>query len=336
MNSRQNAFYWSFGVGTWYRTRVRISWLYPLLIAGICFKLGLPMGLALGGILFLSTLLHEFGHIIAGRAMDGTGDEILIWPLGGLAFVDAPNSTSAQIITAAGGPIVNFFLCSLTLPFVIVSRAYARAAFNPFYLPMSAEQFGADLINDLLVLTFWLNWSLFLISLLPAYPLDGGRILRALLVSRFPSMQAAEIWVRIAFATALALAVTALLMDHTFLMSIGFLLALLAMQESMHMQASENYEDSFMGYDFSQGYTSLERSETKRAEPRPGIVQRWRERRRAEKQKRIEQQQQEAETKLDLLLAKVHEQGLNSLTEAEKRQLQNASHRYRSKGQETG
>ena len=331
MNSRQNLFFWSFGLGTCYRTRIRISWLYPFLLLVLCWKLGVQLGGAIGGILFLSTLLHEFGHIIAARAMDGTGEEILIWPLGGLAFVDAPSSTRAQIVTAAGGPIVNFFLCAMTLPFVAVSREYASAAFNPLVLPMSSEQFGVDLVGDLLVLTFALNWMLLLVNLVPAYPLDGGRIVRSILVGHLGGMQAAEYSIRVAYFSALLLALVALALDHTLLLGLAFMLTLLAMQESLHMQAGESYEDSFMGYDFSQGYTSLERTETKRAEPRPGFITRWRERRRADKRRRLELEQQEAATKLDLLLAKVHEQGLDSLTEAEKRQLRNASQRYRSK-----
>jgi Zn-dependent protease len=334
MNHRQNALFWSFPIGTWYRTRVRVSWLFPLLCFGVCYKLGLPLGSAVMGILFVSTLLHEFGHVIVARAVDGTGDEVLIWPLGGLAFVDAPNSTRAQVFTAAGGPLINFFLCIIALPFVLKSD-YSSVAFNPLQLPMTSQQFGLDLVNDLLVLTFTLNWMSLLINLIPAYPLDGGRVARSLIIHRLGAPVGVEVFLRLTYASAFVLAIVALCFaDHMLLLCLAFTVAILAMQESMQIQAGEAYEDSFMGYDFSQGYTSLERSERKGAEPSPGLIQRWRERRRAEKRKREELQQQEVETKLDFLLAKVHEQGIDSLTEAEKRQLRNASDRYRSRGKE--
>jgi Zn-dependent protease len=61
--------------------------------------------------LFLIVLLHEFGHCFAARRMDGEADEILMWPLGGLAYVTVPHTPRANLVTAAGGPAVNVFLC---------------------------------------------------------------------------------------------------------------------------------------------------------------------------------------------------------------------------------
>jgi hypothetical protein len=115
------------------------------------------------------------------------------------------------------------------------------------------------------------------------------------------------------------------------LLVLAFLIILLAMQEHYQLQASESYDDSFMGYDFSQGYTSLERSESVKPERRVGLWQRWLAKRRADKMRRIELQSQESEQQLDAILAKVHEQGLASLTPSEKRLLKRASNRYRGK-----
>ena len=65
------------------------------------------------GLMFLSVLLHEFGHCFAARRVDGDADEILLWPLGGLARCDVPNTAWANFILAAGGPAVNLVLCLL-------------------------------------------------------------------------------------------------------------------------------------------------------------------------------------------------------------------------------
>jgi Zn-dependent protease len=61
--------------------------------------------------LFVVILLHEFGHCFAARKVDGEADEILMWPLGGLAYCSVPHTPRANLITTAGGPLVNVILC---------------------------------------------------------------------------------------------------------------------------------------------------------------------------------------------------------------------------------
>src|SRR3954462_11645116 len=75
--------------------------------------------------LFVIVLLHEFGHCFAARRVDGEADEILMWPLGGLAYVSVPHSPRANLITAVGGPLVNVGIC----------LAAAGALFAASYLP---------------------------------------------------------------------------------------------------------------------------------------------------------------------------------------------------------
>ena len=89
-----------------------------------------------------------------------------------------------------------------------------------------------------------------------------------------------------------------------------------------------------MGYDFSQGYTSLERNEPSRPERRPGLLQRWKEKRRMEKQRRDRQEQEHVAQQLDAILEKVHARGIESLSEAERRVLDSASSRLRDQGKQ--
>src|SRR5205085_318874 len=63
--------------------------------------------------LFVSVLLHEFGHCFGARLVDGEANEVLLWPLGGLANCDVPHTPRANFITAAAGPLVNLLLCVL-------------------------------------------------------------------------------------------------------------------------------------------------------------------------------------------------------------------------------
>lgn len=335
MANRQNPLFWSFPLGTWFGVRVRVSWFVPLVALWLAVDFGWHYGGVLFGIFFASVLLHEFGHILAARSMNGSGDEILLWPLGGLAFVDRRSSPKEQFVTAAGGPIVHLVICLLCLP-AILSADYGWKVLHPLQLPIATDDFGrSGWLVDVQTLCFSVNWMLLLVNLVPAYPLDGGQMARTWLATRFNAATAREISVRVAVAAAIVLAVAAaFFFKSVMLLGIAFLIALLALQESFEMQAGDSFEDSFMGYDFSQGYTSLERSGDTHPKTRRGVLTRWLESRRLARQRRHEELQQQIDEQLDSLLAKVHDHGIGALSASERRLLERASDRYRSKGKD--
>jgi Zn-dependent protease len=118
--------------------------------------------------LFSIVLLHEFGHALACRSVGGIANRIVLWPLGGLAFVDPPPRPGAVLWSIAAGPLVNVLLLLPTIGFWIVCRAagYQDAAPDLY-------RFAASLA--------WINGYLLLFNMLPVYPLDGGKIVQALL-----------------------------------------------------------------------------------------------------------------------------------------------------------
>lgn len=333
MNSHQSSHLWSFPLGTWFSTQVRVSFFFPLLILAFCLRYGLELGAALSAVLFASVLLHEFGHIVAARMTGGYGDEILIWPLGGLAFVQPAGTLGSRFMTPAAGPLVNLVLCGVTLPEVLRSD-FGHAWWNPFLLPF-AEFSPGNLLSEVLILFFTVNYALFLLNLIPAYPLDCGRIVQVALSIRLGNETAVEIQLRIGFIVSILMMFLGLGFDQILVVLLGSIILILNMQEHFQHRIGESYDESFMGYDFSQGYTSLERSEPVQRESRPGFFARWRERRRAEKLRRLQEKEHEAEKQLDALLEKVHLHGIEALTDAEKRLLDRCSARYRDKKTET-
>ena len=334
MNNRDSSSFWPIPCGTWFATNVRVSALLPLLVLVLCWRLDdVRLGLVFSGIFFVSLVAHEFGHVVAARMTGGAGDEILIWPFGGLAMVRPAGSFRSELLTPAGGPLVNFILCGVTLRAVLdwvdLNPGSSHAAFDPLQMPLG--ELSENLLSDVLVLTFVANWILLLVNLLPVYPMDGGQILQTCLRSWWGGPAGTEIYIRVGFVVGVVGVFAGLMLDHTGVVLLGAIIVLLNMREMYQLRTADGYGDSFMGYDFSQGYTSLERGQEKTSQRRPGLLHRWRERRRAEKLRRDKQRDIEVGSMLDAILEKVHRTGIESLTVAEKRLLNRASTRFREK-----
>lgn len=118
--------------------------------------------------LFMIVLLHEFGHSLACRQVGGRADQIVLWPLGGVAYVDPPPRPGATLWSIAAGPLVNVAL----LPVFWGLLSFSRSSGWPVTLP--------DL-HILLRSLFYIDVVLLVFNMLPVYPLDGGQILRSLL-----------------------------------------------------------------------------------------------------------------------------------------------------------
>ncbi len=119
--------------------------------------------------LFVIVLLHEFGHALACRQVGGQADQIVLWPLGGIAFVRPPRRPGAVLWSIAAGPLVNVILVPITV------GAYVAAG-----LPAWRDAIDVDVHHFLFALST-MNLILLVFNLLPIYPLDGGQILQALL-----------------------------------------------------------------------------------------------------------------------------------------------------------
>jgi Zn-dependent protease len=118
--------------------------------------------------LFVIVTLHEFGHALACRQVGGQANRIVLWPLGGVAYVDPPPRPGATLWSIAAGPLVNVVLLPILGTLYFLSRSAGLQATNPdVYILIRA------------VLS--IDTALLLFNILPIYPLDGGQILRSLL-----------------------------------------------------------------------------------------------------------------------------------------------------------
>lgn len=130
--------------------------------------------------LFVIVLIHEFGHALACRQVGGVANQIVLWPLGGIAFVNPPRRAGAYLWSIAAGPLVNVILLPVLGVLLMLVRASAP---------------GSDIavfVHDL----NWINFGLLIFNILPVFPLDGGQIVRGLLwfpFGEFRSLQIASV-----------------------------------------------------------------------------------------------------------------------------------------------
>lgn len=133
--------------------------------------------------LFAIVLTHEFGHALACRQTGGTANRIMLWPLGGIAYVRPPERAGAQLWSIAAGPLVNVIL----IPVLVVAQIFGATLNWPVAAPDAYR---------LLVSISWINLIILCFNLLPIYPLDGGQILRSLLwfvLGRVKSLRVASV-----------------------------------------------------------------------------------------------------------------------------------------------
>jgi stage IV sporulation protein FB len=307
--------------------------------------------LVLMGLFFVSVLLHEFGHCFAARAVDGEASEVLIWPLGGLARCDLPHSAKAHFVTAAGGPAVNLLLCALAGAVLYGCKFYP--SFNPlpdqcwYTLLVNMEtgktwgsrwagQLATETLPLPLYLTaqfFWVNWFSFLVNvLLVGFPLDGGRLLQSALWPRLGYRTAMRAAIVAGYVVMFVVGIYALVSKELLVLCLaGFIYFACTLE---WRQLEMGGEESLFGYDFSQGYTSLERDQPApppRRKRRQNFLKRWLQRRAQDKLKRQQQQQEADERRMDALLEKIARQGKQALTDEEQRFLKRVSDRYRNR-----
>ncbi len=332
MNQDRNVFQLAVPCGIWFGVQVRISIWFVLVFAALCSRLGdVTLGLTVGAIMFLSVLLHEFGHVLGARRTGGSADEVHITPFGGLALCIPASTFASRFITTLMGPMTNLAICVLTF-YPLLKSQYSAGWYNPFEIPavVLKGKALANVMPELLVLAFKVNWVLLLINLLPVHPLDGGRLLLMGLTAAGDAQVARNRYLVIGSYSGIAFMCLGLIYGSVWVMLIGAVVMAFNMQEQFRMQVSQQDESdaSFMGYDFSEGYTSLERSH-EAEEPSPGMLERWKQQREEELRRRKEEEDRQLSRTLDGLLEKLHAQGEDALTTAEKRQLQQISAKFR-------
>jgi Zn-dependent protease len=316
----------SFGLGRPFGIELRIYWLTVILIPlisvyGLAQVSSLSWGEVFGLSAFFTVALvaaiysHEMSHIAAGWRYGIRTPRITISPLGGLAHMDAPApNPRADIVISLAGPAVHLVWLALVAPLYLWGDAIFPA--TAWWARFAVE-------------TLWqLNLVLLGFNLLPCYPMDGGRVLRALLALKLHPNRATVITAKVGMAGAVLFGIGGLFLggfNGGILIAIGIsnfmacsrALVLARHQISpygggLHLEPWEADPDAWKGgggaYAAAPG----------QGERKPGRVSGWLARRR-------EQSEEELKEEVDRILAKISKVGMGELTRAERKTLMRGS-----------
>ncbi len=233
---------WSFRITTILGTEVRIHATFALLLGFVAWQsmsLGKGLPAALESMLlvcamFTCVLLHEFGHVLAARRYGIKTPDITLLPIGGVARLERmPRKPSEELVVALCGPLVNVVIASLIS--LMGGLALSPGPGDAFMQP---GHFWETLMQWNLVMVFF--------NLVPAFPMDGGRVLRALLAMMISDYAKATRWAAAIGQSLAVLVVVSMVVSGAFqpmLMLIAFFIFFAAGQEAAQISSQEAARD---------------------------------------------------------------------------------------------
>ena len=219
----------SLKIGSVYGIGIFLHWTFLLLVAAIFayyYVQSQSLGAAISGMglilaIFLCVILHELGHALTARRFGVPTRSITLYPIGGLARLERiPSEPMKEFWIAIGGPAVNIV--------ITVVLALLLLGTGGTFAPGALQSPGQHLIASLM----WINAVLAGFNLLPAFPMDGGRVLRALLGLRQDYAQATQTAANVGQAMAILFGLVGIIWFNPILLFIALFVYVGAQQES--------------------------------------------------------------------------------------------------------
>lgn len=275
-------------------------------------------------LLFGIVLLHEFGHCFTARWVGGHAEDILMHPLGGLAYAHPPRRPLPTFLTVVGGPMVNVMLCVISG--AILYGTIHMLPWNPFIFSVIGQHYfhGWDDPLHYVIWIYQISYMILMFNLLPIYPLDGGQMVQTMLWPKFgyyKSMMFSCVVGMVAAVVGGMIAIATWNIWLAILAACGFFICL-QMRQSLLAAGPEEYADDGVDYSAAYEIEPMRRS-------RPGRARRWAARRAAKRAAKLMAEERDEQIRIDAILAKVSAHGMHSLTRSEKKALKVATEHQR-------
>jgi Zn-dependent protease len=214
---------------------------------------GALFGVALMILLFTCVTLHELGHSIAAQVFDIPVREIVLYPLGGVAFISRnPDKPWHELVIAAAGPLVNVVIAT------VLSLVTGGLGVNFLDAPAVLAALREPSLTTMLLWLLFLNITLTLFNLIPAFPLDGGRILRAVLAMGLGQTRATRIATTVGQITAVLLGILGIANGQLLLTLIALFIFFSAGQERVIAESKNVLTSLKVGDAYNKHALSLE------------------------------------------------------------------------------
>jgi Zn-dependent protease len=228
---------WSWRIGRIAGIDIHVHYTFLLLLAWVGvqhYAAHGDLGETMSGLAFIVTLfgivvLHELGHALTARRFGIRTRNIILLPIGGVAQLERmPEEPRQELLVALAGPAVNM---------VLAAGLYVILALGQGLSPVGDSlRIGGRFLEQL----FWVNVSLAFFNLIPAFPMDGGRVLRALLALRMDRVRATAVAARIGQGIALLLVFLGFFYNPMLIL-IGLFVWFGAAEESSMVQDHDRY-----------------------------------------------------------------------------------------------
>ncbi len=246
-------------IGQFAKIKVFVHWTFLILITFIVYN-GISEGQSKEVIgwhvlfiltIFICVVFHEFGHALTGRKFGFKTKDIILLPIGGVArFEKLPENARQEFLVAIAGPMVNFLIA-------LILYLIAQPSIH-YLLTLDTSAINAANFLGLLLVV---NLSLGLFNLIPAFPMDGGRIFRALLAMFQPREKATRIATSVGIVLAIGFVFLGTLYNP-FLILIGVFIIISASSETSIVQAQALLEGHLVGEIVMHEYASLDKDIT--------------------------------------------------------------------------
>lgn len=246
---------------------IKMHFTFPLILiwAGLSFGVfnqggveGGVYGVLVTSLVFLIVLLHELGHSIAAQYYRVPVKQIILLPIGGVAQLEEiPEDPKQELVIAAAGPLVNFLLA---IGLILVAPLLGVSLSTRGLLSL-ANLLGELSLSSIFIYVFTTNLFIGLFNLIPAYPMDGGRILRALMATRLSYTRATSVAVAIGQVLSWGFGLWGFLNGNFFLIILAFFVYSGAAQEGKMVQTKHVLGDLRVEQAYSRGVRSISLNE---------------------------------------------------------------------------